>query len=81
MKPLILCVLLMLVGCTEERKREVAKQKQQFTKDQANNSYGMSRARFGECEYIRIDRYYYSSSATGITHAGDCPNPKHGEKP
>jgi len=76
MKPLLTLVALLCVGCSEEQHKMWEERRQQLEA----NTYGMSRVKFGNCEYIRLDTGSGANgTGAGICHAGDCPNPIHKE--
>ena len=67
MKPLILSALLMLVGCEQNNE----------SRDSRQLDGDGHIVKIRNCEYIESHVYF----GTVYQHAGDCPNPKHGEKP
>jgi len=64
MKPLILFALLMLVGCGRVTNEDLQCDLRTFD--------------YKGCKYLVYENRPYTNRFA-ITHAGDCPNPKHGE--
>lgn len=67
MKPLMILIALLCVGCGEYKQRT----------DQEIWENNLYRVKYGACDYIVFAEY----KKGGVCHAGDCPNPIHKEKP
>ena len=65
MKPLMILIALLCVGCDNRSSIEAMHTDLQSFK-------------YRGCEYLVYDERPYTSRFA-FTHAGDCPNPKHGE--
>jgi len=88
MKPTLLIALLMLVGCqqrTEDQKPTITVQEKPKEQVNRRDKWQPQIKHVRACDYVfwYYEREYaYRAPMTSvITHAGDCPNPIHKERP
>ena len=74
MKPLMILFALLCVGCEPPQTKQDAT-KRDASHDWPNRNIHIVSVR--RCEYVLYENGYLERPS--IAHAGDCPNPKHGE--